>query len=104
MNQTKENLLNIDQLQVILDKIHQIYTKDDNEIINSALLCETTMMSLFLPIINRYFQCFEWNIINKVIEIIKIEEKSNFEVINIATDADSKNEMHLKFCFFCFFF
>ena len=45
MNQTKENLLNIEQLQIILNKIHQIYTKDDNEIITSVLSCDAATMN-----------------------------------------------------------
>lgn len=121
MNQTKENLLNIEQLQIILNKIHQIYTKDDTEIITSVLSCDAATMNPVktgqkgffaynMQPIHPDYQSkivhielkdngrFDENIISKAIEIIKIAEKSYFDVINFATDADSKtNPMHRQF-------
>lgn len=37
LKSTNDNLLNISQLKILLDKIHKIYTTNDDEVIPSIL-------------------------------------------------------------------
>ena len=118
---TKENLLNLSQLEIILNKLHKIYTDNDNEQINASLAVDAATMnprrtgkSGFVAYQLQPFKKnqktaivhvdlnknsrFDSKTIDVAHEIAEVGQKANFNIQILATDADSKtNKIHREF-------
>ena len=121
LNSTKENLLNIKQIKVILDQLHKLYTHDDNQKIPAVLAADGATMNprktgnsgfiayqlqptdrdlkdSIVHVSLKKNSHFDDVSISKAHEIADIAKNSNFDIFMLATDADTKtNKMHKNF-------
>lgn len=116
MKETKENLLNLSHLEVILNKLHKLYTDDDEKEIVAILSVDIATMNPrnsgkskliayeIQPSNPQYksqidhVKLTETCHFRKVHEIIKKGKNAKFDIKMFATDSDSKtNKLHTDF-------
>ncbi|KAK8890292.1 hypothetical protein M9Y10_035065 [Tritrichomonas musculus] len=116
LNETKSNLLNIDQLHLLLKKLHMYYTANDDEIIPCTLAVDAATMnpqetgksgffgfhlqpfnvdydSKIIHIAINSNSRFNDEILEIMNKITRIAKESNFDIIIHSTDADTKTNV-----------
>lgn len=121
LKSTKNNLLNLSQIKILLEKIHKIYTTNDDEIIPSVLSADGAAMNPnrggangfigfelqptkaeykpMMVYVQENENCrFNQKTLNIATEIGNTAPAANFKIFGFATDADPKtNGIHKSF-------